>query len=117
MEANRPAFVITLSREFRSTGTTACSNGSTAAVGFLRNTAAATSAATSTQRTVVVEPARWPVMGLDMEPETSGQTTTSPAIGGTFAIASSSASCKAFRTSGGTAASQFLCAVSSWYGN
>ena len=32
IEASRPAFVITLSREFRSTGTTACSNGSTVAV-------------------------------------------------------------------------------------
>jgi hypothetical protein len=31
-----------------------------------------------------------------MEPETSGQTTTSPAIDGTFATASSIASCKAF---------------------
>ena len=36
IEASRPAFVITLSREFRSTGTTACSNGSTIADGFFR---------------------------------------------------------------------------------
>ena len=39
-----------------------------------RSTDAATSAATSRQRTDVVAPRRWPVTGESIEPETSGKT-------------------------------------------
>src|SRR6185295_15016489 len=73
-EASFAALVITLSREFRFTLTTSHSNGSTSVRGFLRSTAAATSAATSIQRTAVVAPLREPVTGDDIDPETSGQT-------------------------------------------
>src|SRR5687767_8454725 len=74
IEARRSALVITLPRGLIVTLTTLCSNGSTSARGFLRNTAAATSAATSTHRTADVAPSRNPVTGDDIDPETSGQT-------------------------------------------
>ena len=84
MAASLLALVITLSRGFSVISTTSCSNGSTSADAFLRTTAAATSAATSMQRTALVDPLRYPVTGDDIEPDTSGQTYTLPASSGTF---------------------------------
>src|SRR5436309_16984 len=68
IEASLAAFVITVSRAFRMTLTTLLSNGSTSAWGFLRTTAAATSAATSIHLTALVAPFLYPVTGADIEP-------------------------------------------------
>ena len=66
--------------------------------------------------TAVVAPFRWPVTGEDIEPETSGQTKTFPFTAGTFAIASSIASWRAFRTIAGTPSFAAEYAARSWYG-
>ena len=66
--------------------------------------AAATSAATSMQRTLLVAPLRTPVTGECMEPDTSGATITLPATTGTLETAISIASCSASFTSCGTSA-------------
>ena len=81
MPASFCALVMTESRGFMRRSTTSKSNGSTRARRFLRSTAAATRAATSTQRTVdVAEPAQ-PVTEERMDPDTSGHTTTRPQAG------------------------------------
>ena len=105
MLASLAALVITVSRGLRRRSTTACSNGITSADGFTRSTAAATRAATSTQRTLVVDPLRHPVTGPASAPETSGSTYTLPSIAGTLERACSIASWRASRTSRGTSSS------------
>ncbi|MEJ7595710.1 MAG: hypothetical protein WKF77_29720 [Planctomycetaceae bacterium] len=71
------AFVITESRGFRLHGVTRSLNGIITVSGFLRMTAALTSAATSMHRAAVVEPVRCPVTGDRIDPEMSGNTNTS----------------------------------------
>ena len=74
LEASFAELVITLSRGLIRTSTTLDSNGMISARGFLRSTVAATSAATSTQRTAELEPFRYPVTGECIDPEISGNT-------------------------------------------
>lgn len=99
--ANFWALPITESRGFKSMATTSVSNGNTRVSRFLRSNAAATKAATSIHYTELVAVPRQPVTGELMEPDTSGHTTTRPAISGTFTKAISNASCKASRSAKG----------------
>ena len=102
-EASFRALDMTLSRALSGHGTTWSLKASTSAAGLRRTTLAATRAATSMQRVVVVDPARWPVTGDCMDPDTSGQTNTCPSTAGTFSVAISIASWSASRTVAGTA--------------